>query len=210
MTKQVSKISLQIVAQNFNWKWTTPHRIDLLNTWTRTFSLTNLAQMHWVRLWSCFSPFLSFGLSTQQCFPVRFHVGFLSYFSDICFTFIFLLHASPSLSFGPTFQFLSVCQYILMWRTGGPLFLRLCSHKIANACAVSHNISYSGIDTVLSTFPNTIVRKCAEFFLDIAVLDHLPSKLLGVQNFKGINNFHICFGKFGTYKLSNWLSGSPL
>ena len=164
MTKQVSKISLQIVAQNFNWKWTTPHRIDLLNTWTRTFSLTNLAQMHWVRLWSCFSPFLSFGLSTQQCFPVRFHVGFLSYFSDICFTFIFLLHASPSLSFGPTFQFLSVCQYILMWRTGGPLFLRLCSHKIANACAVSHNISYSGIDTVLSTFPNTIVRKCAEFF----------------------------------------------
>ena len=80
------------------------------------------------------------------------------------FTFIFLLHASPSLSFGPTFQFLSVCQYILMWRTGGPLFLRLCSHKIANACAVSHYISYSGIDTVLSTFPNTIVRKCAEFF----------------------------------------------
>merc|ERR1712105_419705 len=37
--------------------------------------------------------FPQFGLFTHQCFPV----GFLSYFSDICFTFIFLLHASPSL-----------------------------------------------------------------------------------------------------------------
>ena len=82
-------------------------------------------------------------------------LGAASYFSDICFTFIFLLHASPSLSFWPTFQFLSVCQYILMWRTGGPLFFRLCSQKIANACAVSHNISYSGIVTVLSTVPNS-------------------------------------------------------
>ena len=54
--------------------------------------------------------------------------------------------------------------HILMWKTGGPLFFRLCSQKIANACAVSHYISYSGIVTVLSTVPNTIVRECAEFF----------------------------------------------
>ena len=59
---------------------------------------------------------------------------------------------------------------VLMWRTGGPLFLRLCSHNIANACAVSHYISYSDIDTVLSTFPNTIVRECAEFLDALASL----------------------------------------
>ena len=71
--------SMAECGKNFHWKWTTPHRIGLLNTWTRTFSLTHLAQVHRVRLWSCFSPFLQFGLSTQQYFPVGFPVGFLSY-----------------------------------------------------------------------------------------------------------------------------------
>ena len=39
---------------------------------------------------------------------------------------------------------------------------------IANACAVSHYISYSGIVTVLSTVPNTLVRECTEFFFRVS------------------------------------------
>ena len=39
---------------------------------------------------------------------------------------------------------------------------------IANACAVSHYISYSGIVTVLSTVPNTLVRVCTEFFFRVS------------------------------------------
>ena len=94
--------------------------------------------------------------SHNSIFQSDFRLDFFHIFQTfVSHLFSSCMRLPPSLSFWPTFQFLSVCQYILMWRTGGPLFFRLCSQKIANACAVSHNISYSGIVTVLSTVPNS-------------------------------------------------------
>ena len=94
--------------------------------------------------------------SHNSIFQSDFRLDFFHIFQTfVSHLFSSCMRLPPSLSFWPTFQFLSVCQYILMWRTGGPFFFRLCSQKIANACAVSHNISYSGIVTVLSTIPNS-------------------------------------------------------
>ena len=52
-----------------------------------------------------------------------------------------------------TFMCVIAEPHIMMWES--VFFFRLCSQKIANACAVSHNISYSGIVTVLLTVPNS-------------------------------------------------------
>ena len=115
-------------GKNFHWKWTTPHRIGLLNTWTRTFSLTNLAQVHWVRLWSCFSSFPQFGpflppvwafhttVFSNRISFIFVQLDFCHTCRDICFTFTFLLSSCmrlpssrlglPFLSFGPFFSHL--------------------------------------------------------------------------------------------------------
>ena len=127
-------------------------------------STRELALSHWPTSHKCtecgcgaaFLPSSSLGFPHNSIFQSDFQLDFFHIFQTfVSHLFSSCMRLPPSLSFWPTFQFLSVCQYILMWRTGGPLFFRLCSQKIANACAVSHNISYSGIVTVLSTVPNS-------------------------------------------------------
>ena len=66
----------------FNRKWRKVHIIGIVNTWSQTFSLTKLAKVHWVRLWSCFSPFLQFATPFLQ-----FATPFLQFATSICTAF---------------------------------------------------------------------------------------------------------------------------
>ena len=59
-------------GKNIHRKWIKVHIIGIVNTWSRTFSVTKISKVHWVRLWSWFCPFLQFATAFFNWISLRF------------------------------------------------------------------------------------------------------------------------------------------
>ena len=89
----------------FHRKWRKVHIIGIVHTWSQTFSVTKLAKVHWVRLWSCFCPFLQFATPFLQ-FATAF-------FNWISLRFTFHICSSPFLRFATSLPPICHCIFQL-------------------------------------------------------------------------------------------------